>query len=197
MDQVMRVSIAYWTLEYRYLLSSWCCDCSDRTVIRALDEEILQALKWFTFLHCLTVRWWSQSFFIILDLVSAVEHTTAYSESYFIWWTRLRCFWCWHHRACWKKKSEFLHFVLSFSIDQCRWLRSGSLVVFAVSGYWGGRMSHGCRMHRVCRIKWVICSSNRWSSQKGRFLWRLTFQLQRIHSRRHWRSHSSSYSWLR
>ena len=30
-------------------------------------------------------------------------------------------------------EGAFLHFVLSFSIDQCRWLRSSSLVVFTVS----------------------------------------------------------------
>ena len=64
----------------------------------------------------------------------------------------------------------FLHFVLSFNINHCRWLRSGSLVVFTVSASWDGRMPHGYRMHRVCRIKCFFCGSNSWSSQKGRFL---------------------------
>ncbi len=50
-------------------------------------------------------------------------------------------------RSC-HKVGEFLHFVLTFSIDLCMWLRSDSLLVFTVSTSSGGSMPHGYCMHR-------------------------------------------------
>ena len=66
-----------------------------------------------------------------LDLVSAVEYTTV-GLNYFdglgfgVSGVDIVEYSC-------NMEGAFLHFVLSFSIDQCRWLRSSSLVVFTVS----------------------------------------------------------------
>lgn len=124
--------------------------------------------------HGLTVRWWSLTVFLDASwscFCNWVHYSPTVGLNYF---DGLGCVVYIIEYSC-NMEGAFLHFVLSFSIDQCRRLRSGSLVVFTVSASWGGRMPHGYRMHRVCRITWVFCGSNSWSSQKGRFLWRLTF----------------------
>ncbi len=143
--------------------TSWCCAAHSHVVLLYLtgilkEGQVIHAssyrpgsqicgYKWrdstdFDMIR-VTSRWWSRSSFVLPDLVSAVVHTTAYSGSLWNWWTRLLYFWVDIIQHWCNKVGEFLHFVLSFSIDLCGWLRSGSLVVFTVSTSWGGRMPHG------------------------------------------------------
>ncbi len=44
----------------------------------------------------------------------------------------------------------------SHSTQNCRWLRSGSLVEFTVSAYWDDSLLYS----QGCQIQWVFCGSN-------------------------------------
>ena len=90
------------------MLSSWCCDCSHViiTYLICVAQWFIRTLMIKVVLH--------ELIFHLCTIKSSVGLT---SSTCFIWWTRLRCFWCWHHRA-WLWKGGWISSLCPFIQDR-------------------------------------------------------------------------------